>query len=97
VGATSILLAWGWHTLTRGRGYRIALASVPPLDTILSDDLMAANIRAMSEAGSIIVLHDGDDRGRRTLATLEQVLPELKARGLAVLTLSELDALANEP
>ncbi|MAU08603.1 MAG: hypothetical protein CL607_02185 [Anaerolineaceae bacterium] len=28
VGATSILLAWGWHTLTRGHGLRLAVGAL---------------------------------------------------------------------
>jgi polysaccharide deacetylase 2 family uncharacterized protein YibQ len=40
--------------------------------------------------GSIIVLHDHGLRGKRTIAVLEAVLPELKRRGFRMVTLSEL-------
>jgi polysaccharide deacetylase 2 family uncharacterized protein YibQ len=38
------------------------------------------------------VLHDGGQRGQRTARVLRAVLPELKRRGLRVVTLSELAA-----
>ncbi|MGD8832081.1 MAG: polysaccharide deacetylase family protein [Pseudomonadales bacterium] len=80
--------------LTRAHGYRIALASVAPLDTVIhSPRTMAGFIAWMVEPGSIIVLHDVSDRGRRTAETLERLLPELTERGYSVLTLSALDAL----
>ena len=79
--------------LTRKRGYRIALASTPPLDTVLDDpERMAGLIIRMVEPGSVIVLHDRGDRGVRTLETLKLMLPVLADRRYAVSTLSELDA-----
>ena len=80
--------------LTRERGYRIALASVAPLDTLItSPHSMATFINWMIEPGSIVVLHDVRERGRRTAATLERLLPILHDRGYRVLTLRELDGL----
>ena len=82
--------------LTRKRGYRIALASTPPLDTVLeSPERMAALIRRMVEPGSIVVLHDRGERGRRTLETLKIVLPALSERGYSVMSLGRLDATAH--
>ena len=40
--------------------------------------------------GAIVVLHDGEERGERTAAVLERVLPELRARGYRVVSLSRL-------
>lgn len=80
--------------LTRERGYRIALASVAPLDTLIPHShSMAAYISWMIEPGSIVVLHDVDARGRRTAATLDRLLPILQDRGYAVMSLGELDSL----
>lgn len=75
------------------QGYACALGSVYPYDAeIPSTRFSAAFILAHVRPGAIIVLHDGDGRGRRTRATLERVLPELQRRGLEVVTLSELRA-----
>jgi len=82
--------------LTRARGYRIALASVAPLDTVISSPrTMAGFIDWMVEPGSVVVLHDVQERGYRTVATLERVLPTMAEQNMRVLTLSELDSLAD--
>jgi len=82
--------------LTRARGYRIALASVAPLDTVISSPrTMAGFIDWMVEPGSVVVLHDVQERGHRTVATLERVLPTMAEQDIRVLTLSALDALAD--
>jgi peptidoglycan/xylan/chitin deacetylase (PgdA/CDA1 family) len=84
--------------LIRERGYRIAMASVAPLDTLIAHShSMALFINWMVEPGSIVVLHDVADRGRRTVATLDRLLPILHDRGYAVMSLSELDSLAIDP
>jgi peptidoglycan/xylan/chitin deacetylase (PgdA/CDA1 family) len=81
--------------LTRARGYRIAMASVAPLDTLISHPhSMALYLNWMVEPGSVVVLHDVAARGRRTAATLERLLPMLHDRGFAVMSLTELDALS---
>ena len=83
--------------LTRGRGYRIAMASVAPVDIVLSDpNRMAGFVAAMVRPGSIFVLHDVGERGMRTVHTLDRLLPELQRRGYRVLHLSALDALADK-
>lgn len=82
--------------LTDERGYRIAMASVVPLDTLISSPRsMSTYINWMVEPGSIVVLHDVQDRGRRTAATLDRLLPLLRERGYLVTTLGSLDDLAN--
>jgi peptidoglycan/xylan/chitin deacetylase (PgdA/CDA1 family) len=81
--------------LSRNQGYRIAMASVPPVDTVLADATQMADlIDWMIEPGSVVVLHDVGERGRRTAETLELLLPALKRRGYAVVSLGELDASA---
>ncbi len=81
--------------LTEERGYRIAMASVAPLDTLISSPRsMSGYINWMVEPGSIVVLHDVRDRGRRTAATLDRLLPRLHKRGFIVSSLGEVDGLA---
>ena len=72
-------------------GYETALGSIYPYDgTIASAPYAIWLILRRVEPGSVVVLHDGGARGRRTVAVLEEVLPRLGARGLQVVTLSEL-------
>jgi hypothetical protein len=80
--------------LVRERGYRIAMASVAPLDTLVNNPRRVSNyINWMVEPGSIIVLHDVGARGLRTASTLESLLPKLLARNYKVMSLSRLDQL----
>ena len=82
--------------LTRERGYRIALASLAPLDTIVANpNQMASYINWMIEPGSVVVLHDVGARGQRTAATLELLLPMLKKKGYSMLSLGQLDKLTS--
>jgi peptidoglycan/xylan/chitin deacetylase (PgdA/CDA1 family) len=81
--------------LTRDRGYRIALASVMPLDTMIENpQRMATYINWMVEPGSVVILHDRGERGLRTIETLEILLPILQDRGISVMSLGQLDAQA---
>ncbi len=81
--------------LTRDRGYRIALASVMPLDTMIKNpQRMATYINWMVEPGSVVILHDRGERGLRTIETLEILLPILQDRGIPVISLGQLDAQA---
>jgi peptidoglycan/xylan/chitin deacetylase (PgdA/CDA1 family) len=80
------------------RGYQCALGSVYPYDAELSSSrFSSAFVLAHARPGAIIVLHDGGGRGRRTIAVLNRVLPDLARRGLRVVTLSELTATAALP
>lgn len=75
----------------REQGYRVALGSVYPFDTVLPvPSVLAAFVLRKARPGAVIVLHDGDERGERTAAVLERVLPELQARGYRLVTLSRL-------
>jgi peptidoglycan/xylan/chitin deacetylase (PgdA/CDA1 family) len=75
-------------------GYRCALGSVYPYDAHLrSVRFSAAYVLSNVRPGAVIVLHEGGERGRRTIEVLRTVLPALAARGYLVVTLSELAAL----
>ncbi|MEM1434734.1 MAG: chitin deacetylase family protein [Pseudomonadota bacterium] len=74
-------------------GYRIALASMPPLDARLPwPAFVGSYIRRTVKPGSIVILHTSQGRGPRTLKILADVLPELTRRGYRFVTLSQLDA-----
>jgi peptidoglycan-N-acetylglucosamine deacetylase len=78
------------------RGYQCALGSIYPYDAeIPSSRFSSAFVLAHVRPGAIIVLHDGGGRGHRTTAALHRLLPELRSRGLRVVTLSELSALSS--
>ncbi len=88
--------ASGWYnrammsTLT-AHGYRCALGSIYPFDAqIASPRFVAHYILRRVRPGAIIVLHDGGERGVRTVAVLRTILPELQRRGLRLVTLTEL-------
>jgi peptidoglycan/xylan/chitin deacetylase (PgdA/CDA1 family) len=90
----------GWYsdsmiaTMER-HGYRCALGSVYPLDAAIpSGSLAVSYILRNARPGSIVVLHEGGGRGRRTAKVLAQLLPELHRRGYRVVSLSELAAAA---
>ena len=88
--------ASGWYTpamvaAIEQEGYRCALGSVYPYDAQLSSAaLSAAYIMTNVRPGSVIILHEGGDRGGRTVDVLRRVLPALKERGYRVVSLSEL-------
>jgi peptidoglycan/xylan/chitin deacetylase (PgdA/CDA1 family) len=89
----------GWYndsmldTIERA-GYQCALGSVYPYDAHLPwPDLSTSYVLANVRPGAVIVLHEGGERSRRTIETLRRVLPELRARGYQVVTLSELATL----
>jgi peptidoglycan/xylan/chitin deacetylase (PgdA/CDA1 family) len=74
--------------------YELVLGSVYPYDAHLPNvQFMTNYILGKAEPGAIIILHDGTaERGERTLAVLEAVLPALHDRGYRVVSLSELMA-----
>lgn len=78
-------------------GYRLALGSSYPLDAHFPLPRLATWwLRLDAEPGEVIVLHDGAERGPRTAAVLEALLPALSRKGLAVVTLSELVATSRD-
>ena len=91
----------GWFnepmlTVLKKHGYRCALGTVYPLDAHHSSSWLAQKlILAMARPGRIIILHDGGRRGKRTIRTLEAVLPGLQQRGFRIRTLSGIKKTAN--
>jgi peptidoglycan/xylan/chitin deacetylase (PgdA/CDA1 family) len=81
--------------LAKQSGYRIALASALPLDTLVRSPRLVADYLAWSaRPGSILVLHDVGPRGTRTVETLGILLPRLQRDGYSVTSLTRLDDLA---
>jgi peptidoglycan/xylan/chitin deacetylase (PgdA/CDA1 family) len=88
--------ASGWYTeamvevMTR-HGYRCALGSVYPFDAAIPSTSWATKyILRNVEPGSIVILHEGGARGKRTAHVLSTILPTLRQRGYRVIPLSEL-------
>ncbi|HEX6533446.1 MAG TPA: polysaccharide deacetylase family protein [Gemmatimonadaceae bacterium] len=74
------------------QGYRCALGSVYPYDAHVPwPRLAGAYILANVRPGAIIILHEGESRGPRTVEVLRRVLPVLRHRGYGIVTLSELE------
>ena len=86
----------GWYnrqmlSTLRKHGYQTALGSVYPYDPHIPSSWFAAqSILWNVKPGSVIILHDSGNRGERTLATLQTILPKLTQQGYQVVTLSEL-------
>jgi peptidoglycan/xylan/chitin deacetylase (PgdA/CDA1 family) len=86
----------GWFnapmlSVLRRQGYRCVLGTVYPFDAQIGSERFAARyVLRNVRPGSIIILHDHGGRGMRTTAALATILPEVKRRGLRVVTLSEL-------
>ena len=75
-------------------GYRTVLGSVYPFDAQHSlSGLSTWYIRQLVDPGAILVLHEGAERGPRTAEVLRTLLPELRARGIRVVPVSQLVAL----
>jgi peptidoglycan/xylan/chitin deacetylase (PgdA/CDA1 family) len=73
------------------RDYRCVLGSVYPLDTVIPSSLFATAFISLNvRPGSIVILHDRENRGRRTVTTLKRILPKLQRRGYKIVTLTEL-------
>lgn len=92
----------GWFneamlTVLKRHQYRTALGSVYPFDAHLPWSAFAQRyILWRVEPGAVIILHDHGARGERTAQTLAAVLPELRARGYRIVSLSELMGLAEQ-
>ena len=77
-------------------GYRCALGSVYPFDPQIRWSWFSRRfILSNAQPGSVIILHDWDSKGRRTVKTLSNVLPVLAKRGFRIVTLTELEGLRN--
>ncbi|MGI9432971.1 MAG: peptidoglycan-N-acetylglucosamine deacetylase, partial [Myxococcota bacterium] len=69
------------------------LGSIYPFDAHLNGTSFASWwLRTDADRGDVIVLHDGPERGLRAAQILGVVLPDLAAKGLRAVTLSELVA-----
>jgi peptidoglycan/xylan/chitin deacetylase (PgdA/CDA1 family) len=90
--------AGGWYNramvnISHQQGYQVVLGSIFPFDTHISSAWFSSiQILLNARPGSIVVLHDNDLRGERTVATLEKILPELSRKGYKIVTLSDLFA-----
>ena len=86
----------GWYNATmvniaHQHNYRVALGSIFPYDTLIPFSWFASwQILTNARPGSIIVLHDGGERGKRTVSTLKKILPQLQKKGYRIVSLSEL-------
>lgn len=86
----------GWYSgamiaTMRRHKYRCALGSVYSFDATFASVGFARDfILRNAGPGAVIVLHDGGPRGQRTAQVLQAILPELRRRGLQVVTLSDL-------
>jgi peptidoglycan-N-acetylglucosamine deacetylase len=95
-GSTVFRPGSGWFDarmvrLAAQHGYRTVLGSVYPFDAQLRSVGVASWYLLQHAApGSIMVLHDGPERGARTAEVLRRVLPELQRRGFAVVPVSDL-------
>jgi peptidoglycan/xylan/chitin deacetylase (PgdA/CDA1 family) len=76
-------------------GYRTVLGSVYPFDAqVPFPSVSGWYMRQIVGPGSIMILHDGPERGPRTADVLRSLLPELRARGMRVVTVSALTELS---
>lgn len=91
----------GWYDdrmieVAAQRGYRTVLGSVYPFDAQISSSGFASwYVLQNIVPGSVVVLHDGQERGVRTADVLRSVLPTLRQRGYRIVTVSELLAASN--
>lgn len=83
----------GMLSIIEKHRYRCALGSIYPYDATIPFSAFAIRfILSKARPGSVIILHDGGARGRRTVVILERILVEIRRRGLHAVTLSELVA-----
>lgn len=73
------------------KGAAAALGDVYPFDTLItSEDFAADYVVRRARPGSVLILHDGPERGRRTARVLARALPLLRRAGYRVVSLTEL-------
>ena len=86
-------------TIAKQHNYKIALGSVWSYDTSIPSSQFASwFIFRNARPGAIIVLHDrgkNSARGKRTVETLDRVIPQLQKQGYRLVTLSELERITN--
>jgi peptidoglycan/xylan/chitin deacetylase (PgdA/CDA1 family) len=73
------------------RGYRLVLGSIYSFDAQLPfPNFHSWFVLRNVAPGSIVVLHDGPNRGRRTATALRRILPALRQQGYRVVPVGEL-------
>ena len=91
----------GWFNdemleIIKRHDYQLALGSIYPYDPQISLAWYSAKfVLWKTKPGAVIVLHDYEKRGQRTVEALEMILPELIERGFQVVTLSDLASIQN--
>jgi peptidoglycan-N-acetylglucosamine deacetylase len=82
----------------RSKGYRPILGTVFPFDhSIQRPSILRLLIRWLATPGGIVIIHDGDVRGRTTAQVLDEVLPALKRAGYEFDTLDSIDQSRSRP
>lgn len=95
-GSTVFRPASGWYDdrmveEAARSGYRTVLGSVYPFDAQIPFPKVSTwYMRQLVGPGSILILHDGPERGPRTAEVLRSLLPELRARGIEVVPVTDL-------
>lgn len=81
-------------TFAADKGYQTVMGSVFPLDHWISNSRVLASLaRWLSLNGGIVILHDGEIRGRTTAEVLDRLIPELRKAGFSFGRLDELQGL----
>jgi peptidoglycan/xylan/chitin deacetylase (PgdA/CDA1 family) len=86
----------GWYnrrmlSQAKMQGYRCALGSVYPFDTMIRNKwAISMYIKSQIFPGAVIVIHDGKPDRVRSAEVLKKILPALKAAGYRIVTVSEL-------
>lgn len=102
-GSTLFRPASGWYNdrmvdEAARLGYRTVLGLVYPFDAqIPFPTLSTWYMRQLTVPGSILILHDGPERGPRTATVLRTLLPGLRAQGIRVVPVSDLARLERPP
>ncbi|GAB4463625.1 MAG: polysaccharide deacetylase family protein [Anaerolineales bacterium] len=77
-------------SLLNGWGYRLVLWDNMPLHFLQPARRTIPQILERTSPGSIIVLHDGKGHGRKVAEIVDVVVPQLKARGFAFVTIDQM-------
>jgi len=91
----------GWFNeqmlqIVKKHDYQLALGSIYPYDPQIGLAWYSAKyVLWKTKPGAVIVLHDYQKRGQRTIEALKLILPELAERGYRVVTLTDLVSMQN--
>lgn len=82
----------------RAKGMQTVLGSAYPFDAHVENKEIIVRLASwLSVNGSIIILHDGKDRGARTAEILDRLIPLLKQRGYRFGDLNEALSIEHRP